>query len=80
MIRAAGALLILMSMAAMFRIHELVTHVPARPATAGEVLLSIGATIAGMAGMALAFIGPALFRPYHWPPRNHAPGSDWWKP
>jgi len=65
--RLCGLLLLAISALAVHQLHALVLAPPHHPATAGELLLSLIAILAGMTGTAVTVTGPALFRTYNWP-------------
>ncbi|MGE5721468.1 MAG: hypothetical protein ACM3YM_03325 [Sphingomonadales bacterium] len=67
-VRLAGLTLLAIAGLSLFYLHGLVTAPPMHEGTIGELLLSLIAVVAGMSGSAMLVIGPALFRPYQWPP------------
>ena len=67
-IRLEGAALLALCVLVLYRIHLLVHMPPLHQATPAELTLGLVAEIAGVCGAALFLVGPALFRPYAWPP------------
>ena len=67
-IRLLGAGSLAACIAAMQRLALLVHAAPRHGPTPAELGLGLIAVLAGIAGAALLTVGPALFRPYAWPP------------
>jgi len=67
-VRLAGLALLAIAGLSLFYLHGLVTARPMHEGTIGELLLSLVAVVAEMSGSAMLVVGPALFRPYQWPP------------
>jgi hypothetical protein len=71
-IRLQGVALLALCALVLHRIYMLVHAVPMHQATPTELALGLVAALAGVWGAAFFLVGPALFRPYAWPP----PDSD----
>ena len=67
-VRLEGAFLLALAALALQRIHLLVHAAPMHPPSALELLLGLAAVVSGAFGAAFVLVGPALFRPYAWPP------------
>jgi hypothetical protein len=67
-IRLEGAALIALCAFVLHRIHLLVHSPPLHQASPAELALGLLAVLSGVAGAACFLVGPALFRPYAWPP------------
>ena len=67
-IRLEGAALLALCALVLHRIHMLVHVPPLHQASAAELALGLVAVLSGVAGAACFLVGPALFRPYAWPP------------
>jgi len=63
-------LLLAICVFAIDRIYVSVHALPAHQPAPFEMILGLIAVVSGMAGVAMLAIGPALFRPYEWPPRD----------
>ena len=68
--RAIGAALLGLCAAALHQVAHLATTLPHHQPTAAEMLLSLVTVLALFGGSATVIIGPALNRPYRWPPRE----------
>jgi len=71
-IQLQGVALLAICALALHRIYLLVGTPPSHQATPIELVLGLIAVLTGVWGAAFVLIGPALFRPYRWPP----PDSD----
>jgi hypothetical protein len=69
LVRAIGLGLLAIAVAALSRLHALVTALPRHPPSLAEMLLSLVVVAAGMSGAPAFLIGPDLFQPHPWPPR-----------
>jgi hypothetical protein len=67
-IRLEGAVLLALCASVLHRIHMLVHAAPTHQASPWELALGLVAVLTGVAGAAFFLVGPALFRPYAWPP------------
>jgi hypothetical protein len=67
-IRLEGAALLSLCAFVLHRIYLLVHVPPWHQASASELALGLVAVLTGVAGAAFFLVGPALFRPYAWPP------------
>jgi hypothetical protein len=68
LIRLLGAGILAACIVAMQRLALLVHVMPRHGPTPAELGLGLIAVLAGIAGAAMVTVGPALFRPYAWPP------------
>jgi hypothetical protein len=68
LIRLLGAGVLAACIVAMQRLALLVHAALRHGPTPAELGLGLVAVLAGIAGAALLAVGPALFRPYLWPP------------
>jgi hypothetical protein len=69
-IRVCGAPLLAIAVIALQLMVRLVTTLPHHQPTAIEMLLSLAAVAAAVSGAATVIIGPPLFQPHEWPPRD----------
>ena len=67
-IRLEGAALLALCAFVLHRIYLLVHAAPLHQASPAELTLGLVAVLTGVAGAAFVLVGPALFRPYTWPP------------
>jgi hypothetical protein len=67
-IRLKGAAMLALCAYVLHRIHMLVHVAPWHQASPLELTLGLVAVLSGVAGAAFFLVGPALFRPYAWPP------------
>lgn len=67
-IRIEGAALLALCALMLHRIHLLFRIPPVHQASPAELALGLVAMLSGVAGAAFFLVGPALFRPYSWPP------------
>jgi hypothetical protein len=66
--RLEGAALLALCAFVLHRIYLLVHAAPLHQASASELVLGLVAVLTGVGGTAFVLVGPALFRPYAWPP------------
>jgi hypothetical protein len=66
--RLQGLVLLALCALALRLIFRLVQTPPAHPPSMPELALGLIAVVNGMFGAACVLVGPALFRPYVWPP------------
>jgi hypothetical protein len=69
-VRLEGMALLAICALALQRLHMLVHNVPLHQASPTELVLGLVAALTGLCGAACLAIGPALFRPYAWPPAD----------
>lgn len=69
-VRLEGIALLAICALALQRLHMLVHDAPWHQASPAELALGLVAAVAGLCGAACLAIGPALFRPYAWPPAD----------
>lgn len=69
-IRLQGAALLAICVFAFLRIYALAHTLPRHEPGLTELLLALVVVLTGVAGAAMTMVGPALFRPYQWPPRR----------
>ena len=67
-IRLEGVTLLALCAFVLHRIHMLVHAAPWHQSSPLELALGLVAVLSGVAGAAFFLVGPALFRPYAWPP------------
>ena len=70
--RTLGVALLAVCALALHRIYLLINLPPTHQASPLELALGLVAVLTGVWGAAFLLIGPALLRPYAWPP----PDSD----
>jgi hypothetical protein len=66
--RVLGAALLALCARALHRAYLLINLLPAHQASPMELALGLIAVLTGVWGAAFLIVGPALFRPYAWPP------------
>jgi hypothetical protein len=66
--RLQGIVLLALCVLALRLVFLLVQARPAHQASLAELALGLAAVLSGMFGAASLLVGPALFRPYAWPP------------
>jgi len=66
--RLEGAALLALCAFVLYRIYLLVHVPPLHQASALELALGLVAVLSGVSGATFFLVGPALFRPYAWPP------------
>jgi hypothetical protein len=66
--RFQGAALLALCALALRAIYLLIAARPGHQASPLELALGLAAVLTGVSGAALLLIGPALLRPYAWPP------------
>jgi hypothetical protein len=69
-VRLEGIALLVLCMVALQRLQLLVHAAPRLPASPTELALGLVAALTGLCGATFLAIGPALFRPYAWPPSD----------
>ena len=67
-VRLEGAVLLALCAFVLHRIYLLVHVPPVHQASSAELALGLVAALTGVWGAAFLLVGPALFRPYAWPP------------
>lgn len=69
-IRLQGAALLAICVFAFLRLSALAHALPGHKGTLPDLALAMVVVVTGVAGAAMTVVGPALFRPYEWPPRR----------
>jgi hypothetical protein len=69
-IRLEGLALLAVCALALHRFYMLRHGIPFHQFSPNELVLSMVVVLTAFAGAAMTVVGPPLFRPYEWPPRN----------